>query len=270
LFDLIAAATTLPADVSLFSTAAIMSFVTLAALEIVLGIDNVVFIAILVDKLPAHQRDFARKLGLGLAMGLRILLLLGISWVMGLTRPLFTVPLSIVGATDVLITGKDLVLIFGGLFLIWKSTKEIHHKLEGPDAGHTSAGGVVGVTLGAVLVQIAVLDIVFSLDSVITAVGMAQDLRIMIAAVVVAVLVMLFFSGYIVDFVKQHPTLKMLALAFLLLIGFTLVIDGFHVHVPKGYIYFAMAFSLGVEVLNMRLRKKGTPVVLHEPELPKH
>jgi predicted tellurium resistance membrane protein TerC len=267
LFDLLAVATSMPADVPLWSMAALISLLTLTALEIVLGIDNVVFIAILVDKLPAHQRDFARRLGLGLAMGMRIVLLLGISWVMSLTKVLFTLPLAWAGTADIGISGKDLVLIIGGLFLIWKSTKEIHHKLEGVE-DQASGKSVVYASLGAVLFQITLLDIVFSLDSVITAVGMAQHLPIMIAAVVIAVLVMLVFSGHIAEFVKRHPSLKVLALSFLLLIGFTLVVDGLHAHIPKGYIYFAMAFSLGVEVLNIRLRKRGTPVELHEPKMP--
>jgi predicted tellurium resistance membrane protein TerC len=226
---------------------------TLTVLEIVLGIDNIVFISILAGKLRPEDRNRARTLGLTLAMGMRILLLLSITWVMSLTQPLF----SVVGRE---ISGRDLILLIGGLFLIGKSTHEIHDKLEGEE-GHGSARAAA--SFGAVLVQIALLDIVFSLDSVITAVGMAEHISVMILAVVAAVGVMLFSSGAISAFVEKHPTVKMLALSFLLLIGVSLMAEGFHHHIPKGYIYFAMAFSVFVELINLRVRAKGKPVHLH-------
>ncbi|HEX9136794.1 MAG TPA: TerC family protein [Nitrospirota bacterium] len=232
-----------------------IALVTLTALEIVLGVDNIIFISILVGKLPEQQRNKARVLGLGLAMLTRIGLLLSIVWVMKLTTPLFTV-----FAQE--ISGRDLILIVGGLFLIWKSTLEIHDSLEGAEeegSGKTHAG------FAATLAQIAVLDIIFSLDSVITAVGLAKEVAVMIIAVVLAVIVMMFSSGAIGSFVDRHPTIKMLALSFLVLIGVTLIAEGLDLHVPKGYIYFAMAFSVIVEMLNMRLRKKTSPVKLHKP-----
>lgn len=231
-----------------------MAFATLTMLEVVLGIDNVVFISILADKLPAHQRDRARKIGLGLAMLMRIALLFSLAWIIRLTAPWFTV----IGQE---ISGRDLVMIAGGLFLLAKSTHEIHSNLEGAQ-GHASAR--VAPSFGAVLLQIVLLDIVFSLDSVITAVGMADELAIMVAAVVVAVGVMLVFARSISEFVSRHPTIKMLALSFLLLIGMVLVAEGFDQHIPKGYIYFAMAFSLFVEMLNLRARKAPAPVSLHQ------
>jgi len=235
-----------------------MALVTLSALEIVLGIDNIIFISIQASKLPAHQQEKARLVGLGLAMFIRVALLFSLSWLMGLTAPLVTV----LGNE---ISGRDLILISGGLFLLWKSTMEIHEKLEG-DQEIASAG--VGATFGAVLVQILLLDIVFSLDSIITAIGMASQLGVMIAAVVIAVGFMMFFSGKISAFVEKHPTIKMLALSFLLMIGVALIGDGLDMHIPKGYIYFAMAFSVLVEMLNLRMRR-GTPVQLHEPHLDK-
>jgi len=234
-----------------------IAFLTLAALEIVLGIDNIVFISILVGKLPPHQQAKAYRIGLGLAMIMRILLLLSLSWIMGLTAPLFTVPLM--GRP---VTGRDLVLIVGGLFLVAKSTHEIHDKLEGHE-GEKSAR--VAASYASVLAQIMALDIVFSLDSVITAVGMVQQVGIMIAAVVAAVLVMMAFARPIGDFVSHHPTIKMLALAFLLAIGVMLMADGFGHHVPKGYIYFAMAFSLFVEMLNLKAGHRERPVHLRQP-----
>ena len=263
-----------PGIESILSVQAAVALLTLTLLEIVLGIDNIVFIAILAGKLPAEQRNRARRLGLGLAMGIRILLLLSISWIMGLTRPLFSIPAFWTGASgDAFgISGRDLILLIGGLFLIAKATYEIHDKLEG-DEHHGAGAGKAAATFGAVIVQILLLDIVFSLDSVITAVGMVAThpdkkwvgLSIMIAAVVIAVGVMLFASGPISRLVERHPTLKMLALSFLLLIGVMLVAEGFHAHIPKGYIYFAMAFSLVVEFLNMRLRKVAQPPVhLHQ------
>lgn len=238
----------------LFTTENAIAFLTLASLEIVLGIDNIVFISILTGRLPAEQQPGARRLGLLLAMGLRIVLLLGIRWVMGLTTVLFS-------AFGHDVTGKDLILIGGGLFLLAKATYEIHDKLEGEEHDRDAGSSV---SYGAILVQIAVLDMVFSLDSVITAVGMVKEIAVMIAAVVVAILVMMIFAGRISDFIERHPTMKMLALSFLVLIGFVLVVDGFGKHIEKGYVYFAMGFSLFVEVLNMRMRKrkKSAPVKL--------
>jgi predicted tellurium resistance membrane protein TerC len=225
--------------------AAWVGFVTLVALEIVLGIDNVVFISILAGKLPRELQGRARRLGLGLAMIMRILLLLSLTWIARLTTPLFMV-------LDQEISGRDLVLIVGGLFLMWKSTREIHGKLEGEE-GEASAR--VAPTLGAVLIQIMLLDVVFSLDSVITAVGMVDEIGVMIAAVVLAVGFMFIFAKSIGEFVERHPTVKMLALSFLLMIGVALIAEGLDRHIPKGYIYFAMAFSVGVELLNLRAKR---------------
>ncbi len=228
---------------------------TLAALEIVLGIDNIIFISILVGRLPEHQRNFGRRLGLGLAMVARLALLFSITWVMGLTEPWFTV----FGRE---ISGRDVILILGGLFLLAKSTHEIHHSLEGTAEDKHKA---VAATLGSVLLQIAILDIVFSLDSVITAVGLVKHVSIMAIAIILAVGVMLLAAKPIGDFVDAHPTIKILALSFLILVGVTLIVEGFDVHVPKGYIYFAMAFSVVVEMLNIRMRKKQTaPVKLYK------
>lgn len=228
-----------------------ISLVTLTALEIVLGIDNIIFISILAGKLPPAQQPRARTLGLGLAMISRIVLLFSLTWVMRLTQPLFTVWRNE-------ISGRDLILIIGGLFLLAKSTHEIHNKLEGEEEHGTTR--VHSAFLG-VLVQIMLLDIVFSLDSVITAIGMANHLAIMVAAVVMAVAFMMFFAGAISDFVHRRPTVKMLALSFLLLIGVALIADGFDQHIPKGYIYFAMAFSVFVEMLNLRLRSRDVQPV---------
>jgi predicted tellurium resistance membrane protein TerC len=238
----------------LFTTGNLIALLTLTSLEIVLGIDNIVFISILVAKLPMQRQGRARRLGLLLAMGMRIGLLLAITWVMGLTRPLFTL-------LDRGFTGRDLILLVGGLFLVAKATWEIHDKLEGGEAGQTR---VRAATFGAVLVQIMLLDIVFSLDSVITAVGMANDVAVMVLAIVIAVGVMMFAARPIGDFVDTHPTIKMLALSFLILIGVALVGEGFGMHIPKGYIYFAMAFSVAVEMLNLRLRKPRQPVRLYK------
>ena len=236
-----------------------IAFATLTALELVLGIDNVIFIAILVDKLPAEQRDFARRLGLFMAMFMRIGLLLVLAWLAGLVTPLFT----LVGQA---ISGRDLILILGGLFLIWKSTGEIHQSLEGQEAHASSA---VKATFAAVILQIMVVDLVFSLDSIITAVGMVDQPPVMVAAVVVSVAMMMLFVGAISRFVSEHPTIKMLALAFLVVVGVVLVAEGFGHHVPKGYIYTAMAFSLGVELLNQRMRKRtAKPVHLNPPQIP--
>jgi predicted tellurium resistance membrane protein TerC len=246
----------------LWSIASLISLATLAALEIVLGIDNVIFIAILSGRLPKDQQPKARKLGIAMAVFSRLALLLAISWVMGLTRPLFEI-----GSTG--ISGKQLILLLGGLFLIGKATFEIHDKLEGEEGHHGPGTGKAGATLAGVVAQIMVIDIVFSLDSVITAVGMTPHVPIMMVAVVLAAGVMLIFAGPISDFVQKHPTMKMLALAFLILIGVMLVGEAFGQHVDKGYIYFAMAFSLLVELLNMRLRRKSaTPVVLHHSSMP--
>jgi predicted tellurium resistance membrane protein TerC len=228
-----------------------IALATLTTLEIVLGIDNIVFITILADRLPAHQQQRARRLGLALAMGTRILLLFFLAWILGLVEPLF----SIAGRG---FSGLDLILIGGGLFLLWKSTHEIHDNLEGSeDVGGTRAAAA---SMGAVIVQIGLLDIVFSLDSVITAVGMAEDLAVMVIAIILAVAVMMVSADAIGAFVGRHPTVKMLALSFLLLIGMSLIAEGMGLHIPKGYIYFAMGFSIFVEVLNLRVRgsKKGT------------
>lgn len=238
-----------------------ISLLTLTALEVVLGIDNIIFISILAGKLPPEQQDKARKTGLMLALVTRILLLMSISWLMGLTKPWFTLPLL-----DHAFSGKDLILLIGGLFLIGKSVMEIHEKLEGDD-GHATAS-LRRVTFQAVIVQILLLDVVFSLDSVITAVGMADVLGVMIAAVVIAMGIMLWAAKDISDFVNRHPTLKMLALSFLILIGVMLVGESMGQHIPKGYIYFAMAFAFGVEMLNLKLRGKGTkkePVEFKQP-----
>jgi predicted tellurium resistance membrane protein TerC len=232
----------------------LVALLTLTVLEVVLGIDNVIFISILAGKLPAGQQEKARRIGLIGAMVMRILLLLSITWIMRLTEPLFTVlnhPFS----------GRDLILAGGGLFLLFKATREIHERLEGQE-GHVAAR--VAPSLAAVIGQIMLLDIVFSLDSVITAVGMADDVAVMIAAVVVAVAIMLFASGAVSRFVDNHPTVKVLALSFLMLIGVSLLADGFGVHIPKGYIYFAMGFSVMVEAINLRASKKGKAVKLHD------
>jgi len=223
-----------------------IALATLTALEIVLGVDNIIFITILVGRLPAAQRNRARVIGLGLAMGTRILLLLSLAWIMTLTDPLFTV----VG-TD--ISGRDLILIGGGMFLLWKSVHEIHNSLEGEAEAHDVAARA---TFGAVLLQIAIIDIVFSFDSVITAVGMVDELPVMIAAIVIAVGVMMFAAKAIGDFVDRHPTIKMLALSFLTMVGMALMAEGLGFHVPKGYIYFAMAFSVAVETLNLKMRSR--------------
>ena len=232
-----------------------VALVTLTALEIVLGIDNIIFISILVGRLPEAQRNFARRMGLSLAMLTRLGLLFSISWVMGLTKPWF----ELLGMS---ISGRDVVLIGGGLFLLFKATHEIHNSLEGADGNNNQ---IVVTGLASVLIQIAILDIVFSLDSVITAVGLVEHISLMAIAIILAVLVMLFAAKPIGDFVEKHPTIKILALSFLILVGVTLIVEGFDVHVPKGYIYFAMAFSVAVEFVNLRMRKKmAEPVKLHK------
>ncbi len=239
-----------------FTASGLLALVTLTFLEIVLGVDNVIFISILSSKLPASQQSRARRTGLMAAMVMRILLLLSIAWVTRLTAPLFS-------AFGWPVSGRDLILIGGGLFLLGKATLEIHDKLEGEE-GHGSTR--VAPSFGAVIAQIMVLDIVFSLDSVITAVGMAEDISIMVAAVVLAVGVMMFSAEPISVFVNRHPTVKMLALSFLLLVGLSLVGDGLGLHIPKGYIYFAMGFSVFVELVNLRVRGRGVkPVHLHQP-----
>ena len=240
----------------LTSPAAWIAFGTLTALELVLGIDNVIFISILVDKLPLEQREVARRLGLFLAMFMRIGLLLVLSFLVGLTQPIFTVL-----AQE--ISGRDIILIVGGLFLLWKSTMEIHQLMEGEE-GHSSAK--VRATFGAVILQVIVIDLVFSLDSIITAVGMVREIPVMVAAVVASVGLMMLFAGAIGRFVSAHPTIKMLALAFLILVGTALVGEGLGMHIPKGYIYFAMAFSVVVEMLNLRMRsRQRNPVRLRSP-----
>lgn len=233
-----------------------IALLTLTVLEIVLGIDNIVFISILSDRLPKEQQPKGRQLGLALALVTRLLLLLSLSWIIRLETPLFTI-------FSLPISGRDLILLVGGIFLIAKSTMEIHDKLEGKEEAHGN-GGKASASLTSVVIQIGLLDIVFSLDSVITAVGMAKELFIMIAAVIIAVLIMLLASGAISKFVNGHPTVKILALSFLLLIGTSLLVEGLHQEIPKGYIYFAMAFSVFVEMLNLRIRE-GKPVVLHQP-----
>jgi len=236
-----------------------ISLLTLTLLEIVLGIDNLVFISILSGKLPAGQQPKARRLGLGLALVTRILLLCGLAWVVRLDQPFWEPKIF---SLQLAVSGKDMILILGGLFLLFKSVHEIHGKLEGEDGVVTSR---LVPTLTGVVLQIMLIDIVFSLDSVITAVGMARQLGVMIAAVVIAMIVMLIFVNTISAFVERHPTIKMLALAFLLLIGTMLVAEGFHQHINKGYIYFSMAFALGVECLNLRVRAKAEKVALRQP-----
>jgi predicted tellurium resistance membrane protein TerC len=237
----------------LMSPDAWLALVTLTALELVLGIDNVIFISILVDRLPRERREFARKLGLFMAMFLRVGLLACLSWIMGLTAPLF----SVLGRG---VTGRDLILVGGGLFLLWKSTKEIHHLIE-DDTSRTEAPAKAG--FGSVIIQIMLIDLVFSFDSIITAVGMVDKIAVMIAAVIISVGLMMAFAGYIGEFVNTHPTIKMLALSFLVAVGVVLIADGTGHHVPKGYIYFAMAFSVGVEMLNLRIRKRMTQSGAH-------
>jgi len=232
----------------LLSPEAWIAFATLTALELVLGIDNVIFISILVDKLPAQQRESARKLGLFMAMFMRVGLLLVLSWIVGLVAPIFSI-----GSQE--ISGRDLILIAGGLFLLWKSTTEIHQTLEGSEHGHSNKSKA---TFWSIIAQIMVIDLVFSLDSIITAVGMVEDVQVMIAAVVASVALMMVFARGISEFVSAHPSIKMLALAFLVVVGVVLVAEGFEHHIPKGYVYFAMAFSVIVEMLNIRYRRKNS------------
>jgi predicted tellurium resistance membrane protein TerC len=232
-----------------------ISLLTLTALEIVLGIDNIVFLSVITGRLPKEQQARARQIGLGLALGMRILLLLTISWVIGLTAPIFTL-------LGMEFSGRDLILLGGGLFLLAKATTEIHESLEGGGGGHGTGGDVVAASFGSVLVQIVLIDAVFSLDSIITAVGLSDQIFVMITAVVIAIGVMLVAAGPLSTFVERHPTVKMLALSFLLLIGFSLVAEGLEFHVEKAYIYVAMGFSVFVEALNLRLRGSKSPVHL--------
>jgi len=234
-----------------------IAFITLTALELVLGVDNVIFISILVDKLDRTRRELARRLGLFLAMFMRVGLLFVMAWIAGLTAPLFT-------ALGQEISGRDLILVAGGLFLLWKSTAEIHQLLEGEKGAASSAART---TFSAVILQIVIIDVVFSLDSIVTAVGMVDRFAIMVAAIVASVALMMMFAGMIGRFVSAHPTVKMLALAFLFVIGVVLIADGFEHHIPRGYVYFAMAFSVAVEALNIRMRRSraGSPVELREP-----
>ena len=236
-----------------------ISLLTLTVLEIVLGIDNLVFISILSGKLPAHQQAKARRLGLAMALITRILLLAALAWVVKLDKP-FWEP-SVFGR-QLAVSGRDIIMLLGGLFLLAKSTFEIHERLEGVDG---KASQKIAPTFSGIIVQIILLDIVFSLDSVITAVGMVRQIWVMITAVIIAVIIMLIFVNTISEFVDRHPTIKMLALSFLILIGVVLIAEGFHQHIPRGYIYFAMAFSVGVEILNLRARKVSEKVHLHQP-----
>ena len=230
------------------SSELIIAFLTLTFLEIVLGIDNIIFISIVTNKLPEEQQGKARRIGLLLAMGFRILLLLGITWLIGFSEPIFSV-------ADMEFSGRDLILLAGGLFLLAKSTTEIHHKIEGVE--HTTQKEAKKAGFGAILMQIVLLDLVFSFDSILTAVGLTQNIPVMIAAVVASILVMMVFATRISDFINKHPSLQILALSFLMLIGFMLAIEAFEQHVPKGYIYFAVFFSMAVEMLNMRYRRKA-------------
>jgi predicted tellurium resistance membrane protein TerC len=250
----------------LFTAENLVALLTLTALEVVLGIDNIVFIAILCGRLPPQRRETARRIGLFLAMFARIALLLTMGWLAGLTTPI--VPAVEIGEFSHAFSGRDLILVLGGLFLVGKATFEIHHKLEGPTGRDSHEATPKHAEFGGVLTQIVLLDLVFSLDSVITAVGMARSRVVMVAAVILAVVVMLVFSGKIADFIERRPTIKILALAFLLMIGVTLVVEGCGGHVSKGYIYFGMAFSLGVEMLNLRMRK-FEPVGLRDSHLPR-
>ncbi|WP_081604750.1 TerC family protein [Micavibrio aeruginosavorus] len=237
----------------LSSPAVWLSFATLALLEVVLGIDNIIFLSIITDKLPKHQQPLARKIGLGLALLMRIILLSMVAWIATLTTPVFTFFAGPEGLDPHTVSWRDMIMLGGGLFLLWKGTGEIHHTMEGHDEDVT---GKKSAVFGWVIVQIAILDLVFSLDSVITAVGMAEHLPVMIAAVVFAIAVMLFAAEPVSKFVHDHPTIKMLALSFILLVGVVLIADGLHLHIPKGYLYFAIAFSLGVETLNLLAAKR--------------
>lgn len=234
-----------------FQPEAWVALLTLTFLEIVLGVDNIIFISIVSNKLPEKDQPRARMIGLSLALGVRILMLMGITYIIGFTEPLFTV-------LEHAVSGRDIILAIGGLFLLAKSTTEIHHKIEGEEADQNSATKTAASAFGKIIFQIVLLDIIFSFDSILTAVGMSRDLPIMITAVIISIIVMMVFASRISKFINDHPTLQILALSFLILIGFMLVIEAMHFHVPKGYIYFAVFFSLAVEVLNIRFRKKST------------
>ena len=239
---------------SLFSIDGLISFSSLVLMEIVLGVDNIIFISILTGRLPAKQQEKARIVGIGLALVFRVALLFFITWIIGLNKTLFTV-------FELDITGRDIILIAGGLFLIYKSTTEVHEKLEGSEESESDKRTL---TFGTAILQIILLDIVFSFDSILTAIGLVQSLTIMVLAVVIAMVVMLISANKISDFIHKHPTIKMLALSFLLMIGILLLVEGFHVHVPKGYVYFAIFFSLLVETLNIKVRKRTKPVHLKQ------
>ncbi|MFD2513011.1 TerC family protein [Pontibacter locisalis] len=241
-----------------------ISLLTLTFMEVVLGIDNIVFISIVVGRLPQDQQAKGRNIGLALALIFRVILLLFISWIIGASAPLFSINLPFT-ENEFAVSWRDIILFVGGLFLLAKSTTEIHNKLEGEEEGHGNTK--VHATMGKILVQIVLIDIVFSFDSILTAVGLAQEVLVMIIAVILAMGIMIAFAKYVSDFVNEHPTVKMLALSFLILIGFMLVVEALHQHIPKGYIYFAMFFSLMVEMLNLRLRKKTTPVHLRQNEV---
>lgn len=243
---------------TLLSLDGLISLLTLTLLEIVLGIDNIIFISIFAGKLPQEQQPKARAFGLGIALVMRIAMLLGITWIIGMKEPLLTL-------FDIELSIKDIILLGGGLFLLAKTTSEMHASLEGGEGHHESGKAMKGIT--QVVIQIALIDLVFSFDSILTAVGLVREVLIMIGAVVISMVVMLFFSKAVSEFVNKRPTIKMLALSFLLMIGFMLILESLHVHVPKGYIYFAMVYALFVEVLNMRVRKKKDPIKLHRSEI---
>lgn len=239
---------------SLLSVDGLISFSSLVLMEIVLGVDNIIFISILTGRLPAHQQEKARFVGIGLALLIRVALLFLLTWLIGLSKTLFTV-------YDLDVSGRDLIMMAGGLFLIYKSTTEVHQKLEGHE---DTAGQSATLTFGTAIVQIILLDIVFSFDSILTAIGLVKDVTIMVVAVIIAMVVMLLSANKISEFIQKHPTIKMLALSFLLMIGILLLVEGFHVHVPKGYVYFAIFFSLLVEMLNIKVRKRNKPVNLKQ------
>lgn len=242
---------------ALLTTEGIVSLLTLTFLEVVLGIDNIIFISITADRLPREIQKRARNLGISLALVVRILLLFTVSWIIGLKDPFITV-----GEFD--LSFRDLILILGGLFLLYKSTSEIHAKLEGEEHPHKNG---TSLTLRGAIIQIILLDVVFSFDSILTAVGLVENLVIIVIAIVVSLVIMLIFATTISDFINRHPAMKILAVSFLMMIGLILVVEGLHVHVPKGYVYFAMAFALGVEVLNMQIRKRSKPVQLKEADV---
>jgi predicted tellurium resistance membrane protein TerC len=246
---------------SLFTTPSLISLVTLTVLEVVLGIDNIIFVSIISSKLPRHKQSKARNIGLLLALGIRILLLFGISWIIGLTAPWITV----MGKS---FTGKDLILLVGGFFLIGKSVSEIHGKLEGAEEKMTTKEANATNALGWVIVQIAVINLIFSFDSILTAIGLVKDVTIMIIAVILSSIIMAVFAKSVNDFINRHPTFKILALSFLIMIGFLLAMEAFGFHIDKGYVYFAMAFAVVIEIINMQIRKKSRPVKLRNQEIP--